>query len=332
MNSLNIPTYTASEDPEKWLEIYNDAAIRNKWRSGEKKMAEIPNNVDTDVQQWMTSQDFDEWDTLKKEFVAHYKKIYSAKQTVERLKYAYQRSTESLESYTETFERRRKRHVKETTRNLDCTKLTEKQLIKYYINGLKSQSQRHLIRKQNPKTVKDAQSLAEEYDEEQDSSTESSDSDTSSVEVHNPNEIRIRISNSKPKEFDRPQINGITRDRYHKHGTDARFDRYERVDVMLLQRPSQRGRSSSAPGTVPSTPDQPSEDKMEITPPMSPPDESVRNYSVGDDNEYMWLQRKQNGLRFNMTSKFLNVNANFRIDRYNLLPAARTSAPALTNE
>lgn len=325
---MNIPTYTASDDPEKWLQIYNDAAIINKWRSGKKKMAEIPNNVDTDVQQWMTSQDFDDWDTLKEQFVAHYKKIYSARQTVERLENAYQSSRETLESYTEKFERRRKRHVKDTNRNLDCTKLTEKQLIKYYISGLKSRSQRHLVRNRTPKTVKDAQSIAEEYDDEQDSSTESSESDTSSVEIHNPNEIRIRIGNSKPKEFDRVEINGVPRDRYHKHGTDARFDRYERVDVMLLQRPSQRGRSCSAPSTT----DQRSEERMEVTPPTSPPAESVRNYSVGDDNEYMWLQRKQNGLRFNMTSKFLNVNANFRIERYNLLPAARSSAPALTNE
>jgi hypothetical protein len=69
-----------------------------------------------------------------------------------------------------------------------------------------------------------------------------------------------------------------------------------------------------------------------MTSPTSPQHEPVRNYVAGDDNEYVWLQRRQNGVRLNMTSKFLNFNANFKVERYNLLPAARSSAPALTNE
>jgi hypothetical protein len=248
MTSINIPTYTASDDPDKWLHIYEDAVITDEWSNGEKKMEEITNYVDSKVQQWISSQEFNNWDSLKEQFLARYKKIYSSTQTVEKLKNARQRSTETLESYTEKFERRRKRHEKDTNRNVECKKLSEKQLIKYYINGLNSRSQRHWVRNQNPKTMKDTQLAAEDYYEEQDSSSESSDAN--SVEVHNPNEIRIRIGNSKPKELDRVEINGVPTDRYHEHGTDAKVDRYERTDVMLLQRPSQRGRTSSAPGAT----------------------------------------------------------------------------------
>jgi hypothetical protein len=72
MNIAQISMYSTGEDPELWIQSFEEEAIKNGWNDKQKEYA-FATFVTPAIREWLFTQEYSNWRKLKNGFISHYK-------------------------------------------------------------------------------------------------------------------------------------------------------------------------------------------------------------------------------------------------------------------
>ncbi|KAI8374958.1 hypothetical protein EDC96DRAFT_605444 [Choanephora cucurbitarum] len=207
-NAFKPPRFSKGEDPYNWLQRFERAAKLNKWDDDAKLYSIEQCFLNESTKQWYFNRDFSSWNKFVEEFTTKYHKKVDADKIIKKIMDFKIKKNEPMKAYIERFDKlstnykkmtlvktqenknrasthESKEPVKNTKiENPIIVNLSDKSLIRYFINGLKDRSFKRFLKYENPDNLENLYKIVSETcdsDEEElpdDSESESMNSDS----------------------------------------------------------------------------------------------------------------------------------------------------------
>ena len=174
----NISKFQKGDDPDQWLQMYQDAAQVGSAGTNEVKLRMVPRYLNKSVRKWFYNQEFKLWGGFVEEFTSRFQNRKKIKNATKKLRNITRKKNEDLNDFLDRCDDLRRRHQKEAALYEDVSIIQDRELCEIFIKAQPNKVMRRFVRNTGPTTLKQAKVAVKDYLYADSSDEEDSDSES----------------------------------------------------------------------------------------------------------------------------------------------------------